>query len=150
MARATTRKQRPSRARGKKAGVISVNFEGVESGGGRPVPDGDYTATLTKLTQEEGQSSGEPYLHCVWKVTSGNAAGASIHDNISLQPQSLWRFRTLLECMGFEVEEADMDIDPLTFSAKSAASKSPTKTMKGEIVRASPASWRLVTKRKKR
>jgi hypothetical protein len=112
MARAKASSARSKRGSKKKSGVISVNFEGVESGGGRPVPDGNYNASLHKLTQEEGQSSGEPYLHCVWKVADGKCAGATIHDNISLQPQSLWRFRTILECLGIEVEEDDMDIDP--------------------------------------
>jgi hypothetical protein len=112
MARAKAASTRKKRSSKKKSGMISVNFEGVESGGGRPVPDGNYNASLHKLTQEEGQNSGEPYLHCVWKIADGKCAGATIHDNISLQPQSLWRFRTILECLGLEVAEDDMDIDP--------------------------------------
>lgn len=111
MARSTKKKTTRSRSR-KKKGTISVDFEGVESGGGRPVPDGNYNAFLSKITEEEGESSGEPYLHCVWKIQGGSSEGATIHDNISLQPQSLWRLRTILECIGYEVEDGPMDIDP--------------------------------------
>lgn len=108
----TTKKKRSTRSR-KKKGTISVDFEGVESGGGRPVPDGNYNAYINKITEEEGSDSGEPYLHCVWKIGEDSKhAGATIHDNISLQPQSLWRFRTILECIGYEVEDGPMDIDP--------------------------------------
>lgn len=111
MARQSKKKTTRSRSR-KKKNTVSVDFEGVESGGGRPVPDGNYNAFINKVTEEEGQNSGEPYLHCVYKIGDGTKhAGATIHDNISLQPQSLWRFRTLLECMGYEVEDGPMDID---------------------------------------
>ena len=109
MARAKSKKKTRSR---KKKGMISVDFEGVESGGGRPVPDGNYNAFISKITEEEGQNSGEPYLHAVWKIQGGKCDGATIHDNISLQPQSLWRLRTILECIGYEVEDGPMDIDP--------------------------------------
>lgn len=109
---ARSKKKKSTRSR-KKKGAISVDFDGVESGGGRPVPDGNYNASMTKITEEEGQNSGEPYLHCVWKIGEDSKhAGATIHDNISLQPQSLWRFRTILECIGYEVEDGPMDIDP--------------------------------------
>ena len=108
MARAKTKKKTRSR---KKKGTISVDFEGVESGGGRPVPDGNYNAFISKITEEES-GDGNPYLHAVWKVQGGKANGATIHDNISLLPQSLWRLRTILECIGYEVEDGPMDIDP--------------------------------------
>lgn len=99
-----------SRSRAKK-NSISVDFEGIESGGGRPIPDGQYTASLSKCTQEEGQESGEAYLSFKWKMESGKAKGAIAFDNLSLQEQSLWRLRTALECLGMEVPEGVMDID---------------------------------------
>ena len=99
------RSKKKGRSR-KKKNTVSVDFEGVESGGGKPVPDGNYTAALHSVEEKEGESSGEPYLACRWKVVGGKSDGATIFDNISLQPQSLWRFRTILECLGYEVEEA--------------------------------------------
>lgn len=110
MARAKTKKK-GSRSR-KKKGLISVDFEGVESGGGMPIPDGNYTASLVKIEEKEGADSGEPYLSCQWKISEGKLEGRKLYDNISLQPQSLWRLRTILECIGYEVEEGPMDIDP--------------------------------------
>jgi len=115
MARAKAKsKKKTTRSRSrKKKNVISVDFEGVESGGGRPIADGYYTASITKIEEKEGESSGEPYLACQWKIgEEQKCAGARLYDNISLQPQSLWRFRTILECIGFEVEDGPMDIDP--------------------------------------
>ncbi len=37
--------------------------------------------------------------------------GARVFDNVSLQPQALWRFKTLLECFEFEVPDSAMDVD---------------------------------------
>ena len=99
------------KGRSKKKNAISVDFEGVESGGGKPVPDGNYSATLHAVEEKEGESRCEPYLSCRWKIVGGKSDGATVFDNISLQPQSLWRFRTILECLGFEVDEGPMDID---------------------------------------
>lgn len=90
---------------------FSVNFAGVESGGGRAVPDGQYVAELTDIDQKEGQDSGQPYLACQWKITSKKSEGAKVFDNISLQPQALWRFKTLLEVLGEDVPDGAMELD---------------------------------------
>jgi len=99
------------KTRSKKKNTLSVDFEGVESGGGKPVPDGNYNAALNAVEEKEGETSGEPYLSCRWKIVGGKSDGATVFDNISLQPQSLWRFRTILECLGYEIEEGPMAID---------------------------------------
>lgn len=115
---ARSKKKGRSRSRSKKkTGTISVDFEGVESGGGRPVPDGMYLGAPTKITEEEGEDSGEPYLAFRWKTEEGlsrgtkKGVGGIVFDNVSLQPQSLWKLRTILECMGYEVEDGPMDVD---------------------------------------
>lgn len=93
--------------RGKKS--ISVDFSGVESGG-RAVPDGIYF--LTSVSVEEKESGeGNPYLAWEWKVADGKHKGATIYDNTSLQPQALWRLKTLLEVAGREVAEKAMELD---------------------------------------
>lgn len=94
----------------KKSSSISVDFSGVESGGGRAIPDGNYTLEVDEVTEEES-SEGNPYLKFVYKVTEGPVKGARVWDNCSLQPQALWRFKTLLECFGEEVPDSAMDID---------------------------------------
>lgn len=90
---------------------LRVDFSGVESGGGRAVPDGPYTAELTDIEQKEGNESGEPYLACKWKIKSGKAKGAIVYDNMSLQPQALFRLKSLLEINDIEVPNGVMDLD---------------------------------------
>ena len=100
-----------SRGRRGKKGSVSVDFDGVESGGGIPVADGTYLARPTKASEDEGSDSGQPYISWKWKIKEkGPAEGAVVWDNTSLQPQALWRLRTLLECLGYEVPDGLMDV----------------------------------------
>jgi hypothetical protein len=88
-------------------GGIKVDFEGVESGGGRAVKDGVYSATIDKVEESESKD-GNAMLSLQYKLKNG----ARIFDNISLLPQALWRFKTLLECCGEEVPDGELEIDP--------------------------------------
>lgn len=97
--------------KGKKGGGVSVDMSGVESGG-RAVADGRYKAYPVECEEKEGESSGEPYLAFKWKITSKEAKNATLYDNCSLQPQALWRLKTLLEAMDMEVPDGVMEIDP--------------------------------------
>jgi len=89
---------------------LSINFAGVESGGGRAVPDGTYTLEVEKVTEEESSES-NPYLKWIYFVTEGDCKGAKVYDNTSLQPQSLWRLKTLLECFGVDVPDSSLSLD---------------------------------------
>lgn len=100
-------KQKPGA--GKKG--VTVDFSGVESGGGRAVDDGEYLAEVTSVSEEES-SEGNPYLGWKWKIIeAGDAKGATIYDNTSLQPQALWRLKGLLEVLGFDIPDSAMTID---------------------------------------
>lgn len=96
----------------KKRKSVEVDFGGVESGGGRPVRDGRFTAYPVSCELKESESSGNEYLAFKWKVTSGPDKGATVFDNCSLTPQALWRLKTLLEVWGEEVPDGAMDLDP--------------------------------------
>lgn len=94
----------------RKGSSVTVDFSGVESGGGRAVPDGNYTVRVKEITEEESRD-GNPYLKWIWTVTEGPCKGANIYDNTSLQPQALWRLKTLLECLGQEVPDSSLDLN---------------------------------------
>ena len=108
--KAPAKKRAPAkRGRKAKGNVITIDFTDVESGGGIPTPDGYYTASIKHIEQEVGGDSGEPYLAIRWKTS----LGSTVFDNFSLQPQSLWVLRTMLECAGYEIpdDEYELDID---------------------------------------
>jgi hypothetical protein len=87
--------------------VIHVNFEGVESGGGvNPrVPESDYGLKCTGADLKKGKDSGEGYIDFAFKLTKGpkRGVGKTLHHSCSLQKQSLWNLRNLLESMGMTV-----------------------------------------------
>ena len=88
---------------------LTVDFTDVESGG-KAVPDGSYEVEVVEVTEEES-SEGNPYLKWKFRITDGEAKGAALYDNTSLQVQALWRLKGLLEVLGDDVPNSSMDLD---------------------------------------
>jgi hypothetical protein len=95
--------------KGNKRRSISVDMEGVESGG-KIVPDGTYEGRIKSIEEKES-SNDNPMLVVKWEVLSGKGKGGVIWDNISLTPQALWRLKGLMEALEIEVPDGAMDID---------------------------------------
>src|SRR5439155_1390655 len=94
----------------RKGNVVSVDFTGVEAGG-RPCPDGTWRCEIQSISQEES-STGNPMLVGKYKVLNGKGKGAIIYDNLSLQPQALFRLKALCDALGVEAESTtDLDLD---------------------------------------
>lgn len=85
---------------------VKVDFTGVEAGG-RALPDGYYRAKCKEVSQEIGESSKQPYIKWVWGIQGGGQA----FDNISLQPQALFKLKGLLEAMGVDVPDGTAELD---------------------------------------
>lgn len=88
------------------SGVISVDFTGVESGGGRPhIPEGDYGLKIASCKLKKGKDSGKPYLNFGFKVIKGNSKGLNkvVQHRCSLTKDSLWNLRNVLEACGMTV-----------------------------------------------
>lgn len=90
---------------------IRVNFEGVETRG--KVEDGKYHAKVSDVTEEEGQKY--PYLKWEFELMEEGVKGRKVYTNTSLSPQSLWNLRNLLECLGIEVPDSEVDLDLKSF-----------------------------------
>lgn len=96
-------------AAGKKKGnVLSIDFSGVESRG-RFHEDGDYRLKVNAVAQEPGDKY--PYLNWELSCVEGESEGAIVYNNTSLAPQSLWNVKAMLEALGEEVPDDEMDID---------------------------------------
>ena len=92
-----------------KRGVTRVDFTGVESGGSRVVPDGEYTAKITEI-EEKQSSTDNPMLVFKFKITGPKAKGSLLWDNISLLDQALFKLRAILECLKIEAPDSEMDV----------------------------------------
>jgi hypothetical protein len=94
--------------------IITVDFEGVETGGkGVRVPEGDYGLEVTEVKGKKGEESGKNYLAITFKLTQGDkkGIGKKLPHSCSLQKQSLWNFRNLLEACGKQVPAKAVKID---------------------------------------
>ncbi len=103
-------KKRPAakkgRTRSRKANVMTIDFEGVESGGAMPTPDGPYTAELTHA-EETVSSNGNDMIEVRWKTN----IGSTLFDNFTIVPQALWVLRTMLECAGYDIPDGEYDLN---------------------------------------
>ena len=94
--------------------VISVDFTGVETDGGSVhIPEGDYAFKITAAKLKKGGDSGKPYIDFSMMVTQGHSKGLKkkIRHTCSLQPQSLWNLRNLMESAGKQVPSKAVKLD---------------------------------------
>lgn len=89
--------------------AVKVDFSGVESGG-RSVPDGRYVGKVHKVEMRESDKSGADYLAWQLKVLRPRATGSIVYVNTSLQPQALFNLKGMLEAMGQEVPDGEMEL----------------------------------------
>lgn len=102
---ARSKKSSKKGKKSKKSRSISVDMEGVESGG--RVADGDYKLTVEEIEIKEGVDSGNEYLNFIFEVEGGG----KVYHICSLQPQALFNLRSTLEALEVEVPDSVMDID---------------------------------------
>lgn len=110
---------------------IKIDFTGVESGG-FDVPDGQYALAVSSVTQKKSESSGQPYLSWEFKVDEGKYKGRKVWDNTSLQPQALWKLRSLLECMGMDIEDGEFELDLSDFEGNTIGAEIANEKYQGK------------------
>lgn len=101
----------------KKKRTLSIDFTGVEAGGGgRLLPEGPRQFEVEDATIETGADSGKEYVQLVLKSDAGDEFdGTKAYDNLSTQPQALWKMRGFMEAAGLATEDGVMEIDPEEF-----------------------------------
>jgi hypothetical protein len=96
-----------AKTRKAKASPLKVNFEGVEASGN--VREGRQLAKVKEVELKETEAGNE-YLN--WVLS---AKGGTIYHTTSLQTQALWNLRNMLEAMGMEVPESELELDLAEF-----------------------------------
>ncbi len=89
---------------------MKVNFAGVETR--KTLPEADYKLKVEEVTKEKSDSA-EGYLKWKFRTVSKTKKldNAPLYYNTSLQPQALWNLRNLLEALGVETPDDEMDLD---------------------------------------
>lgn len=89
---------------------ISIDLTGVETGV-KAIPEGTYSVKVAEAELTESQSSGAPMLKIVFEVTEGKHKGSKLFENVSLQPQALFKLKSLLTALGYDIPEGAFDLD---------------------------------------
>lgn len=101
-----------TRSRGrtaKKGNIVRVDLSDVETRVN--VSEGEHRVSIDGAPSQE---DGDKYPYISWKfkcVDGDDSEGGVLYNNTSLAPQSLWNLRTLLEALGVEIPDSEMDID---------------------------------------
>ena len=96
-----------------KSGLV-VDFEGVESGGGRVrVPEGDYKIKLVDVKVGTAKSSGKTMLIWEFEIAEGKYKGKKFKDYTTLNVEARWKLKKVLEAFGIDVPQSKLDLAPL-------------------------------------
>lgn len=96
-----------SRRRGK-GGSINVDLSGVESM--KTLPEGTYEVVLNSAENKDSKK-GSPMISMEFEVSEGSYKGAKLYENCSLQPQALFKLKSVLEALGFDIPNKAFDLD---------------------------------------
>jgi hypothetical protein len=95
--------------KGKNKKGISVDLTGVETGV-KAIPEGTYSVKVAEAEIVESQS-GNPMVKIVFEVTEGKQKGSKLFENVSLQPQALFKLKALLLALGYDIPDGAFDLD---------------------------------------
>lgn len=98
-------KQKASKGGKKK---LKVNFKDSELR--TRIDDDNYHCKVAEVTEEEGNE----YNYLKWTfeiVEEGKYLGRKVYTNTSLSPAALWNLRQLLETLGVETPDDEMELD---------------------------------------
>lgn len=93
--------------------MISLDFEGVESGGGGgfKIPEGDYLMKV-KTVEDTESDAGNQMFKWTFEGIEGKAKGKLFYMyTVYDPPDSLWKLKSLLEALGVEVPDGALDLD---------------------------------------
>ena len=101
------KRERKSRNKAKRR---RVDFSGVQAGGRRRIPSGDYPFKIVEISEDEGDAG--TYWTVVSEVMTGKHKGFKDYNNYSFSSKALWKLRQLLEACGIDVPESSMNLNP--------------------------------------
>lgn len=88
---------------------VNVDLSGVETNR-KAIPEGEYTLVVNSAEMGESQS-GNPMIKFEFEVSEGKHRGTKLYENCSLQPQALFKLKSLLVGLGFSIPKKAFDLD---------------------------------------
>ena len=98
-----------SSRKGRGSASVNVDLSGVETSR-KTIPEGVYTLVVDSATQKNSQG-GNPMIVFEFSVAEGKYQGSKLYENCSLQPQALFKLKSVLIALGLEIPNKAFDQD---------------------------------------
>lgn len=98
-----------SSRKGRGSTSVNVDLSGVETSR-KTIPEGTYTLVVDSATQKSSQG-GNPMIVFEFSVAEGKYQGSKLYENCSLQPQALFKLKSVLIALGMDIPNKAFDLD---------------------------------------
>lgn len=95
--------------KGRGSASVNVDLSGVETSR-KTIPEGVYTLVVDSATQKSSQG-GNPMIVFEFSVAEGKYQGSKLYENCSLQPQALFKLKSVLIALGLDIPNKAFDLD---------------------------------------
>lgn len=95
--------------KGRSSSSVNVDLSGVEASR-KAIPEGTYEVVVNEATQKDSRD-GNPMIALEFEVTEGAHKGAKLYENCSLQPQALFKLKSVLLALGMDIPNKAFDLN---------------------------------------
>lgn len=95
--------------RGKGSNSVNIDLSEVETSR-KAIPEGTYEVVVNSVEQKKSRE-GNPMISFEFEVAEGKHKGAKLFENCSLQPQALFKLKSVLLALGFDIPDEAFDLD---------------------------------------
>lgn len=95
--------------KGRSSSSINVDLSGVEASR-KAIPEGTYEVVVNEATQKNSRD-GNPMIAFEFEVQDGPHKGAKLYENCSLQPQALFKLKSVLLALGIDIPNKAFDLN---------------------------------------
>lgn len=95
--------------KGRSSSSVNVDLSGVEASR-KAIPEGTYEVVVNEATQKDSRD-GNPMIAFEFEVAEGAHKGAKLYENCSLQPQALFKLKSVLLALGMDIPNKAFDLN---------------------------------------
>lgn len=95
--------------KGRSSSSVNVDLSGVEASR-KAIPEGTYEVVVNEAIQKDSRD-GNPMIAFEFEVTEGAHKGAKLYENCSLQPQALFKLKSVLLALGMDIPNKAFDLN---------------------------------------
>jgi hypothetical protein len=95
--------------KGRSSSSVNVDLSGVEASR-KAIPEGTYEVVVNEATQKDSRD-GNPMIAFEFEVAEGAHKGTKLYENCSLQPQALFKLKSVLLALGMNIPNKAFDLN---------------------------------------